>query len=264
MTLQGISGANGINNAQAGQIGMNQGTDSFTQNIKRQIANLQKQLQELSFNEEMSMEDKLKKRQEISQEINNLNNQLRQHQIEQRKEKQEAQSSSADNASGSNSERYKNTVGETSGISGASMQALILADSSMQQVQVQSKVKTHMEGQAGVLQAEIKQDAALRGNTEAKEEKLAKLEDKINELTSEQMSALSEINKNLEKAVEEDQETKKTEKDYVKDENQDICITASEDKKEFYLRKASEEDSKADETSKMEPPTDYTPVDIRL
>jgi hypothetical protein len=36
----------------------------------------------------MSLEDKMKKRQEIQQEIADLNNQLRQHQIEQRKEQQ--------------------------------------------------------------------------------------------------------------------------------------------------------------------------------
>lgn len=231
MTLNGISGTNGIN-AQAGQLGINQGTDSYTQNIKRQIANLQKQLQELSSNEEMSMEEKLKKRQQMNQEINNLNNQLRQHQMEQRKEKQEAKSSSADNALGS-SEMQKDTAGDAAGISSAGMQALIAADSSMQQVQVQSKVKTHMEGQAKVLQAEIRQDGALGGNTEAKEEKLAKLEDRINKLTAGQMSALSDLDKNLDEAVKEEQEAKT-------------------------------EASKADESRKAGFPTDYASVDIRL
>ncbi len=86
MTINGISGAN----MQAGQRGMNQATDSYSRNIQNQIANAQKQLQELSSNEEMPLEEKMKRRQEIRQQISDLNMQLRQHQMEQRKEKQQA------------------------------------------------------------------------------------------------------------------------------------------------------------------------------
>ncbi len=62
--------------------------DQETKSLQKQIAEKQKQLQELSSNEEMSMEEKMKKRQDIQKEITELNNQLRQHQIEQRNEKQ--------------------------------------------------------------------------------------------------------------------------------------------------------------------------------
>ena len=51
MTINGISGAN----TQAAQIGMNQAMDSYSKNIQNQIANAQKQLQELSSNEEMTL-----------------------------------------------------------------------------------------------------------------------------------------------------------------------------------------------------------------
>ena len=53
MTINGISGAN----TQAAQIGMNQAMDSYSKNIKNQIANAQKQLQELSSNEEEASGD---------------------------------------------------------------------------------------------------------------------------------------------------------------------------------------------------------------
>ena len=86
MTVNGISGAN--NGMQAGSSGRITQLDSVSKNIQNQIANAQKKLQELSSNEELSIEDKMKKRQEIQQEINNLNQQLRQHQMEQRKEQQ--------------------------------------------------------------------------------------------------------------------------------------------------------------------------------
>ncbi len=47
MKINGINGAN----TQMGQMGMNQATDSYSRNIQSQIANAQKQLQELSSNE---------------------------------------------------------------------------------------------------------------------------------------------------------------------------------------------------------------------
>ena len=78
MRINGFSGTN----TQTGTMGMTQGNDSVSKNIQNQIANAQQKLQDLSSNEEMSLEDKMKKRQEIQQEINNLNQQLRQHQIE--------------------------------------------------------------------------------------------------------------------------------------------------------------------------------------
>ena len=109
---------------------MAQANDSVSKNIQNQIANAQQKLQDLSSNEEMSLEDKMKKRQEIQQEINNLNQQLRQHQIEQRKEQQSKNSSSMDDmvAGTKNTSAKKGT-----GLSQAGMRAMISADSSMKQ-----------------------------------------------------------------------------------------------------------------------------------
>ena len=84
---------NGVNKtAQSpGQAGMVQKEDAVSKSIRKQIANKQKELQNLSSNQEMEMEEKSKKRQEIMQEINDLNNQLRQHQMEQRREAMNAE-----------------------------------------------------------------------------------------------------------------------------------------------------------------------------
>ena len=94
---------NGMNrtNAQFGGINT-KATDAVGKNIQNRIANAQKQLQELSANKEMSMEEKLKKRQEIQQEITDLNNELRQHQIEERMKKQQTKSSSMNDMLGGN------------------------------------------------------------------------------------------------------------------------------------------------------------------
>lgn len=194
MKINGINGAN----TQIGQMGMNQAADSYSRNIQNQIANAQKQLQELSSNEEMTLEEKMKKRQEIQQQISDLNMQLRQHQMEQRKEKQQAKASSMDDMPS----RAKAKAGKTgSGLSQASMTAMISADSSMKQAKVQGSMATQMEGKAGVLESEIKMDKGRGASTEKKEEELADLQEKAQAATAAQMSTLADASKAMEDAA---------------------------------------------------------------
>ncbi len=196
MTINGINGAN----TQMGQMGMNQATDSYSRNIQNQIANAQKQLQELSSNEEMTLEEKMKKRQEIQQQISDLNMQLRQHQMEQRRaavsgsEKQQAKSSSMDDMLGGT----KSKAGEKgTGLSQESMTAMLSADTSIKQAKVHGSVATELKGRANVLKAEVKQD----GNTEAKKKEIVELEQKAENVTDAQMNTLAEANKAVEEAA---------------------------------------------------------------
>ena len=202
MTINGINGAN----TQTVQMGMNQAMDSYSKNIQNQIANAQKQLQELSSNEEMTLEEKMKKRQEIQQQISNLNMQLRQHQMEQRRaersEKQQAKGSSMDDMLGGTNTK---TGSKSAGLSQASMTAMISADTSIKQAKVQGSVATEMKGRANVLKAEMKQS----GSTEAKEAELAELEQKAENATASQMNTLVEANKVVEKAAEAERTEKK-------------------------------------------------------
>ena len=82
MQVNGLSGAG----SKTAGIKMAQKMDSFSINIKNEIARKQKEQQEISSNKSLSAEEKMKKRQEIQRQINDLYNQLRQHQIEQRRE----------------------------------------------------------------------------------------------------------------------------------------------------------------------------------
>lgn len=207
MTINGISGAN----TQTGQLGMNQATDSYSKNIQNQIANAQKQLQELSSNEDMTLEEKMKKRQEIQQQISDLNMQLRKHQAEQRKEKQQAKGPSMDDMAGGTSK--KKTAGKSTGISQAGMTAIISADSSMKQAKVQGSVATKMEGRAGVLQSEIKLDKARGVDTQKKEEELAEVEQKAQEVASSQLSTLAGANKTMDEAANTDSRDETDDKD---------------------------------------------------
>ena len=165
-----INGLNG-NNTQIGRMNGMQANDAVSKNIQSQIVNAQKQLQELSANKEMSMEEKMKKRQEIQQQITDLNNQLRQHQMEQRKEKQQPKGSAMEELFGGSKNVTPKAGKKSSGLSLASMTAIISADSAMTQAQIQGSVSGQMEGKAGVLEAEIKLDSARGGNVEKKKEK---------------------------------------------------------------------------------------------
>lgn len=209
MTIGSISGIalqKANSNMQTGYSNMNMQTDSVSRNIQNRIANAQKQLQELSSNKDMAPEEKMKRRQEIQQEITNLNQQLRQHQIEQRKE-QQSKGSSMDNMQGSSQKAgTAKTGGRESGLSQASMQVMISADGYTKQAQIQGSVAAKMEGRAGVLEAEIKLDASRGGNTEAKEAELAEVEKKAMDVKASQMNTLASANQEMEEAAKTEQE----------------------------------------------------------
>lgn len=252
MNVNGING-NGTG-VQAFQMKMNQGTDAVSKNLQNQIANAQKQMQELGENKEMSLEEKMKKRQEIQQQISNLQNQLRQHQIEQRKENQQKSGSSMDDMLGGNRQAAKAKKGGT-GMSSASMQAIISADSSMHQVKVQGAVKSEMEGKAGVLESEIKLDEARGGDTTKKREELAEVEAKAQDITASQMEILSKTEKDLKEAAEADREAEK--KADKKDKTEDKDKTDKSDQKPGEV---SVDETKG--TDNTVEPVGYEPVDV--
>lgn len=182
-----------------------QKVDSFSKGIQNQIANAQKQLQNLSSREDMSPEEKMKKRQEIQKQIYDLNNQLRQHQIEQRNEKQKGKDSLAE-VTGRQTKRTgkKTASGAKTGISQAGMEALISADHAMDQARVQKSVATDLEGKARILKSEIRQDASLGGDTSDKEKVLEKLENAAANVTAAQLQTLGETEEKMNEEAEDE------------------------------------------------------------
>lgn len=211
MAVGSITGAN--NSAQAACSGMDMQTDSVSKNIQNQIANAQKRLQELSSNDEITLEEKMKKRQEIQQEITNLNQQLRQRRIEQRKE-QQSKAASMDDMLGKNKSTGAAKPGSKgSGMSQSSMQAMISADASMKQAQVQGSVASSMEGRAGVLEAEIKTDQGRGTDTEKKEAELAQVKQKAVNAAAAQINTLASVNETMEEAAKANRDGRTDEED---------------------------------------------------
>lgn len=264
MTVNGISGVN--NSMQTGGSGRITQMDSVSRNIQNQIANAQKKLQELSSNEEFSIEDKIKKRQEIQQEINNLNQQLRQHQMEQRKEQQEKKTSMDDMLGGSKKTAPKSGK-QSTGLSQASMQAMISADSSMKQAQVQGSMATQMEGKAGVLESEIKMDKGRGASTEKKEEELADLQAKAQEATAAQVSTLAEAGKKMEEAAKADSQTEASETKSDKTDNTQEKVNGTEENVTTETGAEISKEIEVPVTEAAETQTQqtvYTPIDICL
>ena len=94
-------------------------------------------------------------------------------------------------------------------ISNVMTKSLLSASSAMKQVRAQEGIKKQMEGKAGVLKAEIKQDSGRGGDTDKKEEELAVMEKKATDIGNMQMNQLSEMNKNMNEASKADAEEQK-------------------------------------------------------
>ncbi len=260
MTINGTSGVSASAGMQAGQTGMAKATDPVGKDIQNQISRLQKQLQELSANTELSTETKMKKRQDIQKQISDLNAQLRQHQIEMRKQEQEKKASFDEMLGGEQQTQGAKAKSKGQGMpSQASMEAMISADMAMDQAKVHGSVATKMEGRAGVLEIEIALDESRGGDTTAKRAELADVEEIAMDATSSQMSMLSKANETMEKASEKEK-TEETKEKKAGEEGEEL-------ETDGVPGSVSDEqgESVTEALEAVIPPVrQYTPVDVRL
>lgn len=83
MDIGGIKAAESVSGGYGGKV---QPVDSISKSIQNEISGLQRKKQELASKEDMSVEEKAKKRQELQQELGSLNTRLRRRQAEARRE----------------------------------------------------------------------------------------------------------------------------------------------------------------------------------
>ncbi len=203
---------------QVGQSGIYQGGDPVSKQIQRQIADAKKQLTDIASNKEMGMEEKAKKRQELQKLIGDLNNQLRQHQIEQRRaavnqegNKEKKDSSLEEMLGKSKKNRDKKEGDKKQGFSEARMEAIISADSSMKMAKVQGDVSEKMENKVAGLESEIKLDDGRGEGTERKREEADRLEKRAYQAADFQFSTLEEANNKMQEADKKEKEETETE-----------------------------------------------------
>lgn len=245
----------------ADQLRVTPTTDMYTKNIQQQIMDNQKKMQDISSDQKMSVEEKMKKRQEIQQEISDLNNQLRQHLAEKQKEQQQEQKKAETQAASAQSTSSQETG---IGISGIGMSAMISAGTSLKQAQSHDSVKVKLEGRAGVLRAEIKQDAP-RGNVEAKERELAEIEKKVSDVSSAQMSSLKGANQAMKEAAKVEVSDEKTGKTDQNKTGKEVWLISDGQKKGVGISDTGQtaKDSDTADAVIKKKAVSYVSVDIR-
>ncbi len=266
MTVSNINGmALQGTNSQASPVGLGQATDAYSKNLQKQIADAQKKLQEIASNQQLSPEDKMKKKQEISQEISNLNNQLRQHQMELRRQAMQKKNDAAENEQGAAKQEQKKAGKTDAGMPGASMQTLLSADSAMKQAQAQGNAKAQLEGRANVMKVEIALDRNTGGDTSAKEAQLAEVEDRAASAGNAQTKTLSDINKNLEEASRENEANYKK-NTAEKDHKADVTDKEENDVMEEFRGAEKDEEAAGIHTAEsgLRWAEKYAPVDVRI
>ena len=255
MTINGVSGI-GMQPGTAG-VGAGAGSqmDAVSKDLQNQIENLQKRMQELSSNQEMPAETKMKKRQELQKQISDLEVQLRQHQMEVKHEaamKKREKTNGMDELLGTKKqEKLKSKQG--TGMSAGNMEALLSAEASMKQAGTHGSTARVMEGKAAVLESEIALDSARGGNPVSKKEQLVEVQEKAQQATSSQMESLAQANKIIQDAAKEEQKDKEDKTEEKADQtaesaqNVDAVKTQGEDGKETKTQTAeTENDGQSD------------------
>lgn len=252
MTIGSVNNVNGTN-----WMGNAGNMDSYSKDIQNQIARAQKELQEISANEDLSMEEKMKKKQDIQKQIMDLNNELRQHQMEQRRQQQQEKANKMQEALGGKQSDKKAEKNSGNGFSDTRMEAMISADTSVKQAKVQGGVSKSLERRAKELQTEIKLDGK-RANPEKKQAEIADLTSKSQDAMKASMSSLQKANKTLEEATEKEEAAKaaKTKDDKEAEKGQNDNKT--EEKKEELVEQIKENQEENIEEKK------YTPIDMIL
>lgn len=261
MNINGIGGAGASQNTAGMSAGKSGQMDTESKNLQQQIEKLQNDLKEISSNQEMPADTKMKKRQEIQKQISELQIQLRQHQIDVKREERERkkEESSFDDLMGT--KKQKNQSGNmNAGMSASSMSAMVAADVSIKQANVQGSTAQKMDGRANVLEMEIALDTSRGGssNMELKEAELADAREAAQKATSDQLSSLAQAGEELEKASEKENAENRTENKEKTDKNESGVEKDGE--------KQTENISGTPEGEMLEEQASYNyhPVDVRL
>lgn len=259
MNVNGVGSAGMQANTAAMGAGEGGQMDPVSKDLQKQIEKLQQDLKEISANQDMPTEAKMKKRQEIQKQISDLQIQLRQHQMEaKREERQKKKEESSFNDLMGIKPQKNQSDSQNPGMSANSMEAMISADKAVKQAGVNGSTAKKMEGKANVLEVEIKLDSSRGGssNINLKEEELSKATETANKATASQINFLSQASETLQNAAKDDKVNEKKNED--KKDKEESSGTKEEDKKESEVTNVSGEET-LEESSFA-----YHPVDIRL
>lgn len=262
MNINGVGGAGASQNTAGIAASKSGQMDPESKNLQQQIEKLQNDLKEISANQDIPADTKMKKRQEIQKQISDLEIQLRQHQIDARKAEREKkkEESSFDDLLGTKPQQ-KQENGSNIGMSAESMTAMVAADVSVKQANIHGSTAQKMEGRANVLEMEMKLDGGRGGssNVDLKESELADVKEAAQKATASQLGSLAQASETLQNAAKNDQADNRTEdKEKDADENSGDTENSGEGQTDGTT------DTVAEESSAEQNGYSYHPVDVRL
>ncbi len=240
-----VNGVNGIS-AQPAPGGAKAGeqTDPACKNLQQQIDRLQQELKEISANQEMPAETKMKKRQELQKQISELQIQLRQRQMEVKREEAE--------------KKREANAAQNAGLPTDNMTAMISAAQSVKQANVQGSTAKKMEGKANTLEAEIKLDGSRGGDTSSKQAELSDVKAAAEKAEASQLSALAKAGKKLQEAAADERSDSQTIDENKKKDSPETNDDTEEERRDG----VSDADGSA--AAEAEEEAGYHPIDVRL
>lgn len=191
------------------QVGTVQAMDSEGKNLQNQIVGEQKRLKELNVNNDLNAEEKTKKRKEIQKQITELNNELKQHQIQQRREQQEKEKDREGMSVEEKGESQEEEKSLERGVSQTGMKVIVSADSAISQAKAQESVAMTIDSKVRVLQGEIKQDTGRGKDTKMKQKELENLQDKAIRAKAANMEILADVVLDIKQSVEKENQIDK-------------------------------------------------------
>lgn len=195
-------GINAMGNTAGGQMSGIQKVDSVSRNIENKIFDMQRKMQQLSAEEDIPEEEKMRERQELQQEIARLNAKLRQQQAEADREKRQEELAKEAQAEADTENRGVEYIRSTDNKSASTdTEEMISAEHSARQISDRGKIVAKIEGGIVVLKGEIKQDEIRGEDVEGKKAELAKQEKRAQRASSPHITVLDETRESMKKAA---------------------------------------------------------------
>lgn len=181
-----------------------QSDDPVIKNAQSQIEALRKQVQNLAKNEEMDADAKREKRQELMQQISDLNVTIRQRQIELRNKKQQESMAKAEAARAKKEPDSVKEAKQAGAFTTRGLNAVLSAGNAMEISKAQGGLASRLEGRANELKSEIELDKARGADTRQKSEELSKVTRGAEKAKTDQIGTLGKAVKELKDAEDED------------------------------------------------------------
>lgn len=175
--------------------------DNYEKDIEKQIATLQEKMKNINNEKEMSMEEKINEKKKLQEQIQALNNELRQYQA-QKRQKEAAERQEAVKRAAENNTQPKQKEKTQTGLGEMETGVILSLSTTKEQMEGIKKLRTDLQGKLRTAKAaEEKEDL---------QEKLNKLNERIGKKIQESQNTIEEYQK-IEKEKVQDNKTNKSE-----------------------------------------------------